>query len=185
MTRCFLNVHLGKRLILLRLSMCSHHIACQPTGLACRYNWLCPAFEISKQYLIAIKQVGNDILYQLSRLRISPELRAAKVSRRKMDEACRPYCVRGLQLLNRHVNSLNIFIWSIALCSHAACKSFAGLLTVRFILGMCEGSITAGFMIVSSMFYTRREHTTRVGYWCECYDQLPNPRVSLWRPRHL
>lgn len=61
--------------------------------------------------------------------------------------------------------SLNIFIWAIALCSHAACKNFAGLFAVRLILGMCEGSITAGFMIVSSMFYTRREHTARVGYW--------------------
>ncbi|KAI0268093.1 MFS general substrate transporter [Gloeopeniophorella convolvens] len=61
--------------------------------------------------------------------------------------------------------SINIFIWGAALCSHAACKNFAGLFVVRFILGMCEGSITAGFMIVSSMFYTRREHTARVGYW--------------------
>ncbi|KAI0252933.1 major facilitator superfamily domain-containing protein [Lactifluus subvellereus] len=61
--------------------------------------------------------------------------------------------------------SLNIFIWAIALCCHAACKNFAGLFVVRLILGMCEGSITAGFMIVSLMFYTRREHTARVGYW--------------------
>ncbi|THG95272.1 hypothetical protein EW026_g6352 [Hermanssonia centrifuga] len=61
--------------------------------------------------------------------------------------------------------SLNIFIWGIALCSHAACKNFGGLFTVRLILGMCEGSITAGFMIVSSMFYTRTEQTLRVGYW--------------------
>lgn len=36
---------------------------------------------------------------------------------------------------------------------------------------MCEGSITAGFMIVSSMFYTRNEQTLRVGYWCECTRQ--------------
>ncbi|KAJ7268564.1 major facilitator superfamily domain-containing protein [Mycena rebaudengoi] len=61
--------------------------------------------------------------------------------------------------------SLNIFVWAIALCSHAACKSFAGLFAVRLVLGMCEGSITAGFMIVSSMFYTRTEQTLRVGYW--------------------
>ncbi|KAF8212762.1 MFS general substrate transporter [Mycena galopus ATCC 62051] len=61
--------------------------------------------------------------------------------------------------------SINIFIWSVALCSHAACKSFGGLFAVRLILGMCEGSITAGFMIVSSMFYTRTEQTLRVGYW--------------------
>src|ERR1700761_2854977 len=74
-------------------------------------------------------------------------------------------------LLKRHVSSLNIFIWGVALCCHAACKNFAGLFVVRLILGICEGSITAGFMIVSSMFYTRKEHTARVGYWCEhpCY----------------
>ncbi|EJF61405.1 MFS general substrate transporter [Dichomitus squalens LYAD-421 SS1] len=61
--------------------------------------------------------------------------------------------------------SANIFVWGVALCSHAACKSFGGLFAVRLILGMCEGSITAGFLIVSSMFYTRKEQTLRVGYW--------------------
>ena len=63
--------------------------------------------------------------------------------------------------------SINILTWGIALCSHAACKNFGGLFAVRLILGMCEGSITAGFLIVSSMFYTRNEQTLRVGYWCE------------------
>ncbi|KIM75958.1 hypothetical protein PILCRDRAFT_98819 [Piloderma croceum F 1598] len=61
--------------------------------------------------------------------------------------------------------SLNIFTWGVALCCHAACTNFAGLFVVRIILGMCEGSITAGFLIVSSMFYTRNEQTLRVGYW--------------------
>ncbi|TFK34336.1 MFS general substrate transporter [Crucibulum laeve] len=61
--------------------------------------------------------------------------------------------------------SFNISIWAIALCAHAACKNFAGLFVVRLILGMCEGSITAGFLIVSSMFYTHKEQTLRVGYW--------------------
>ncbi len=71
--------------------------------------------------------------------------------------------------------SFNIFIWAVALCSHAACKNFAGLFVVRLILGMCEGSITAGFLIVSSMFYTRKEQTLRVGYWCE----LPTVRHTF------
>ncbi|KAH9991575.1 MFS general substrate transporter [Russula vinacea] len=61
--------------------------------------------------------------------------------------------------------SLNIFIWGVTLCCHAACKNFAGLFAVRLVLGTCEGSVTTGFMIVSTMFYTRREHTARVGYW--------------------
>ncbi|KAF7296994.1 MFS general substrate transporter [Mycena indigotica] len=62
-------------------------------------------------------------------------------------------------------DSINIFVWAVALCSHAACKSFGGLFAARLVLGMCEGSITAGFMLVSSMFYTRKEQTLRVGYW--------------------
>ncbi|KZT03140.1 MFS general substrate transporter [Laetiporus sulphureus 93-53] len=61
--------------------------------------------------------------------------------------------------------SINIFIWGAALTAHAACKNFSQLFAARFILGMCEGSITAGFMIVSSMFYTHNEQTLRVGYW--------------------
>ncbi|KAJ7859783.1 MFS general substrate transporter [Mycena olivaceomarginata] len=61
--------------------------------------------------------------------------------------------------------SINIFVWGVALFAHAGCKNFAGLLIVRLVLGMCEGSITAGFLIVSSMFYTHHEQTTRVGYW--------------------
>jgi ACS family allantoate permease-like MFS transporter len=84
-----------------------------------------------------------------------------------MDEVSRVPLYIGLRSSETIHSSLNIFVWAIALCSHAACKNFAGLFVVRLILGMCEGSITAGFMIVSSMFYTRREHTVRVGYWCE------------------
>ncbi|KAK0497020.1 major facilitator superfamily domain-containing protein [Armillaria luteobubalina] len=61
--------------------------------------------------------------------------------------------------------SINIFIWSIALTCHAACSSFGGLFAARFILGVCEGAITPGFMIVTSMFYTREEQTQRTGYW--------------------
>ncbi|KAJ3478665.1 hypothetical protein NLI96_g9602 [Meripilus lineatus] len=63
--------------------------------------------------------------------------------------------------------SINIFVWGVALCCHAACTNFAGLFVVRLILGMCEGSITAGFLIVSAMFYTRNEQTLRVGYWSQ------------------
>jgi MFS family permease len=69
----------------------------------------------------------------------------------------------------KHISStsINITVWGIALACTAACKNFTGLFILRFILGMCEGSITAGFMIVNSMFYTRSEQTTRLGYWCK------------------
>jgi MFS transporter, ACS family, DAL5 transporter family protein len=47
------------------------------------------------------------------------------------------------------------------------CLHADSTLIVRFIMGLCEGSITAGFMIVTAMFYTRKEQSQRVGYWCE------------------
>jgi len=48
---------------------------------------------------------------------------------------------------------------------------------------MITGAITPGFMIVTSMFYTREEQTKRVGYWCEwssylCEHFLPNRSSS-------
>lgn len=61
--------------------------------------------------------------------------------------------------------SINIFLWAVVLLCHAACKSFGALFAVRFLLGICEGAITPGFMIVTSMFYTHAEQTRRVGYW--------------------
>ena len=63
--------------------------------------------------------------------------------------------------------SINIFVWGVAMTCHAACTNFGGLLACRFVLGICEGSVTPGFMVVTSMFYTRKEQTLRVGYWCK------------------
>ena len=76
-----------------------------------------------------------------------------------------------LYLLKQHVSSFNIFIWGVVLCCHAACKNFAGLFVVRLLLGISEGSLMTGFLIITSMFYTLRENTTRVGYCCENCDQ--------------
>lgn len=63
--------------------------------------------------------------------------------------------------------SFNILIWAVALLCHAAAKNFGQFFACRAFLGICEGAITPGFMIVTSMFYTRQEQTQRVGYWCE------------------
>ena len=69
--------------------------------------------------------------------------------------------------------SFNIFVWSVALLCHAAARSFGGFFAARAFLGICEGAITPGFMIVTSMFYTRQEQTQRVGYWCEYTPNIP------------
>ncbi|TFY77932.1 hypothetical protein EWM64_g6083 [Hericium alpestre] len=61
--------------------------------------------------------------------------------------------------------SINVLVWAIALLCHGACHSFGALFAVRFIMGICEGAITLGFLLVTSMFYTRAEQMRRVGYW--------------------
>lgn len=61
--------------------------------------------------------------------------------------------------------SFNIFVWSVALLCHAAATNFGGLFACRVFLGICEGAITPGFLLVTSMFYTRQEQSQRVGYW--------------------
>ncbi|TFY77931.1 hypothetical protein EWM64_g6082 [Hericium alpestre] len=61
---------------------------------------------------------------------------------------------------------VNIVVWAIALLCHAACRSFGALLVVRIIMGVCEGAIASGFLLVTGMFYTRAEQVERVGYWC-------------------
>jgi MFS family permease len=58
----------------------------------------------------------------------------------------------------------NIIIWGIVVTCQAACSSFAGLFVCRFIMGVCEGTITAGFLIITNMFYTHIEATRRVGF---------------------
>ncbi|KAF2113930.1 allantoin permease [Lophiotrema nucula] len=55
-----------------------------------------------------------------------------------------------------------IFIWSILLCCHVAAKNYAGILVLRFLLGMFEASISPAIMNIVSMFYTRGEQPVRM-----------------------
>ena len=59
----------------------------------------------------------------------------------------------------------NILLWGVVLCAHAACHNFAGLFVCRLLLGASEGCITAGFLVITSMFYTHEEGAQRIGYW--------------------
>lgn len=62
-----------------------------------------------------------------------------------MDEVCFPSLSASspAPLKNLSENSINIFVWAVALLAHAACKSFGALLAVRFIMGICEGEYFA------------------------------------------
>lgn len=88
--------------------------------------------------------------------------------------------------------SVNIIIWGVVLTMHAATTNYAGLITVRFLLGMCvasahpqrrlfspdlasylrarphssfEAPITPAFMMLISMWYPRFEQGRRTSYF--------------------
>lgn len=67
--------------------------------------------------------------------------------------------------MSDHQKTLTQLVWSVVLFCHAACHNFAGLFVCRMFLGIAEGSITAGYLIITSMFYTNEEAGRRVGYW--------------------
>lgn len=48
---------------------------------------------------------------------------------------------------------------------HAACKNFAGLVTVRTLLGIFEACCQPIFIVLSSMWYKRDEQAQTVAYW--------------------
>ncbi|CAL5873036.1 uncharacterized protein PFLUO_LOCUS7305 [Penicillium psychrofluorescens] len=58
-----------------------------------------------------------------------------------------------------------VFLWGGILMCHAACKSFGGLMTARFFLGVGEASIAPGFALITGMFYKREEQPARQAAW--------------------
>jgi MFS family permease len=55
-----------------------------------------------------------------------------------------------------------ILLWSLLLMCHVAAKNYAGMLVLRFLLGMFEASISPAIMNIVSMFYTRSEQPLRM-----------------------
>ncbi|CAJ2513061.1 Uu.00g011800.m01.CDS01 [Anthostomella pinea] len=60
---------------------------------------------------------------------------------------------------------VNIVLWGGVLMTTAACSSFAGLATVRFILGMTEATISPGFVAVTGIWWSRQEQAGRSALW--------------------
>lgn len=60
----------------------------------------------------------------------------------------------------------NICLWGAVLALHSACHNFAGLVTVRILLGIFEAVCQPSFVLLSSMWYRREEQAATVTYWC-------------------
>ncbi|KAJ9150456.1 Pantothenate transporter [Pleurostoma richardsiae] len=61
--------------------------------------------------------------------------------------------------------AVNFLIWGVILACHAATKSFAGMMLVRFFLGAAESSVSPGFSLITGMWYRREEQPLRHGLW--------------------
>ncbi|KAH8891533.1 MFS general substrate transporter [Thozetella sp. PMI_491] len=59
----------------------------------------------------------------------------------------------------------NTLFWGAVVALTAACTNYGGLLTVRFLLGVAEATITPCFMFLTSTWYTRDEIPFRTGIW--------------------
>lgn len=59
----------------------------------------------------------------------------------------------------------NIFCWGAFLMIQAAAKNFAGLATLRAFAGAAEACSDPSFMLITSMWYTRRQQPIRMGLW--------------------
>ena len=60
---------------------------------------------------------------------------------------------------------VNTFFWGVVVALTAACSNYGGLITVRFLLGVAEASITPAFMFITTSWWTRDEVPTRTGIW--------------------
>ncbi|KAK3116393.1 hypothetical protein LTR53_003257 [Teratosphaeriaceae sp. CCFEE 6253] len=59
----------------------------------------------------------------------------------------------------------NIFLWGAFLMMQAAAKNFAGLAALRAFAGAAEACSDPSFMLITSMWYTRRQQPIRMGLW--------------------
>ncbi|KAI4151856.1 MAG: hypothetical protein LQ340_003254 [Diploschistes diacapsis] len=60
---------------------------------------------------------------------------------------------------------VNIFLWGAFLMIQAACKNFAQLAVLRALSGAAEACSDPGFMLITGMWFKRREQPLRMGFW--------------------
>lgn len=63
------------------------------------------------------------------------------------------------------VLGVNVTIWGITTACTAACNDFASLMVVRILLGISEAAISPCLLLITTMWYTKREASFRCGIW--------------------
>ncbi|TVY80879.1 putative transporter [Lachnellula suecica] len=58
-----------------------------------------------------------------------------------------------------------IIAWGTTLACFSTVKSFAGAVVVRLLLGVFEASVSPGWVLFTSQWYTKKEQVVRVAWW--------------------
>ncbi|KAL7006707.1 hypothetical protein EMMF5_003593 [Cystobasidiomycetes sp. EMM_F5] len=74
--------------------------------------------------------------------------------------------------------SFNCAVWGVLLMCSAACKSFATLAVVRFILGLFESIIFAGFSIIITAWWKKEEQPWRTAVIFSTLSSVVNGTIS-------
>ncbi|KAJ4393521.1 hypothetical protein N0V93_002733 [Gnomoniopsis smithogilvyi] len=59
----------------------------------------------------------------------------------------------------------NIFLWGVLLIAQSAATNFTTLAVLRALSGAAEACSDPSFMLITSMWYTRRQQPVRIGLW--------------------
>jgi MFS family permease len=59
----------------------------------------------------------------------------------------------------------NIFLWGVLLMAQAAAHNFTTLAVLRALSGAAEACADPAFMLITAMWYTRRQQPVRIGLW--------------------
>lgn len=68
----------------------------------------------------------------------------------------------------KYVTGVSVVVWGgICMCL-AAPNNFAGFMAVRALLGFAEGAVQPSFVIITSLYYRKKEHPLRTACWISC-----------------
>ncbi|KAH3666382.1 hypothetical protein WICMUC_005650 [Wickerhamomyces mucosus] len=73
------------------------------------------------------------------------------------------YCLQRLPMAK--FLSVCLICWGIVVALHSACETYASLMVIRTLLGIFESPLSPGFVVISSMYWTKDESLKRTGIW--------------------
>lgn len=58
-----------------------------------------------------------------------------------------------------------VFLWGVVIVLHVVTKTYASLMVIRALLGCFEASVAPGCILVTGMWYNKKQQLTRMGHW--------------------